>query len=101
MSKNDTPSNAVFRLDYDLSHLEQHTADPNSSNATVSLRGSMGPNATTLYHKARIPTAVREKKTDLMFFKKDVTTVAKAKDHFVFLEYVYLIYVLNNMGGEY
>ena len=100
MSRNDN-TNSVFRLEYDLSHLEQHAADPNSSNATQSLHGAMGPNATTLYHKARIPQAVRDKKADLMFFKKNVTTVAKAEDHFAFLEKLYIVYVLNNMGGEY
>ena len=100
MSNKDTPI-SVFRMDYDLSHLDQHAADPNSSNATQSVHGAMGPNETTLYHKARIPQAVKDKKADTMFFKKNVTTVAKAEDHFAFLEKLYIVYVLNNMGAEY
>ena len=91
----------IFRLQYDLSHLEQHHADPNSSSATRTARSAMGVNEVALYDKARVPQVVLDKKMNINFFRKGVTSVAKAKDHFAFLEGLYAVDVLNAMSRGY
>ena len=94
-------SKHVFRLQYDLSHLEQHNADPNSSGATRTARSNMGVNEIALYQKSRIPQVVLDKKMNTEFFRKGVTTVAKSKDHFAFLESLYKVDVVNSMSPSY
>ena len=98
MSKDTQP---VFRLQYDLSHFEQHNADPNSSGATRTARSTMGVNEMALYEKSRIPQVVLDKKMNTNLFVKGITTYAKAKDHFVFLEALYKVDVLNSMSPGY
>ena len=87
-------------MPYDLSHLAQHGEDPNSSLASRSARDAMGPTAKRLYDKARIPAVISDLRTDTEFFKKGITTVAKAEDHFAFLENTYKVYQINLMGAS-
>ena len=90
----------VYQMPYDLSHLAQHGEDPNSSLASRSARDAMGPTAKRLYDKARIPAVISDLRTDTEFFKKGITTVAKAEDHFAFLENTYKVYQINLMGAS-
>ena len=99
MSK-DSKNTEAYQMPYDLSHLAQHGEDPNSSLASRSARDAMGPTAKRLYDKARIPAVITDLCTDTDFFKKGITTVAKAEDHFAFLEDIYKVYQINLMGAS-
>ena len=98
MSKSKDANQEVFQLSYDLTHLTQHSEDPNSSLASRTTRDAMGPIAQGLYDKAKIPAVVADKCDNTNFFVKGVTTIAKAEDHFAFLENTYKVFQINLMG---
>ena len=102
MSRKDTTKDKTFQLQHDMSHLTQHRNNPHASIVAASLRDAMGRNERALFDKAFIPQVVEnsvESKSEYMFFVKDITTIAKAMDHFRFLENTYRTHVINGMGS--